>query len=582
MSDDNSASSPPMKLLNNDNFSEWKASTEAALKEKRLWKHVADVNGDANNEDNAAAFGFIMRRIEHQQREHVAPGLNAHGAWKALCAAHEKQGPQAEVRYFQSLMSTRYVDGVKMEDHLSAMKEIFARLHAIGTELKERTRASLILATLPNSWSALSATLASAATDSNQLTVSTVSHALLQEQIRRANEARNTLQIESAAALLVAAGAKQSKQEKTPRKKCAWCLNLNHTEDECRGKAAGKPRRLPSDAVDAAAHIVSQPPTKGFVFAATGAPVDNDEWLLDCAASDHYCSQSAMFATLAPANGSVSVGDGRPLAITGTGSVHISTRVPGKADVPITVTGVSYVPAMTVNLLSVSRLVKAGLKVTFSGTPDQCIIRNGKMVIGIADMLVESKLWRLRTTPTQAATSANATSLSNTALLAAGEESSLPAAQLWHERMGHLHHDAVARLLNERMTADGPTAPLVSGGATAPHCEACVMGKQHRTAIPHTKGKRAARLLYRIHADVCGPFSTPSETGARYLLLLVDDYSRYKWHRCMAAKNEAFALIQQYVEASEAMHGHRVSVLRTDNGGEFVSNAFDLWLKQRG
>jgi hypothetical protein len=30
------------------------------------------------------------------------------------------------------------------------------------------------------------------------------------------------------------------------------------------------------------------------------------------------------------------------------------------------------------------------------------------------------------------------------------------------------------------------------------------------------------------------------------------------------------------------MHGHRVSVLHTDNGGEFVSNAFDPWLKQRG
>jgi hypothetical protein len=240
-------SSVPMKLLNNDNFSEWKASMEAALKEKRLWKYVADATGDANDEDNAAAHGFIMRRIEHQQREHVADGLNAHGAWKALCSAHEKQGPQAEVRYLQSLMSTRYVDGVRMEDHLSAMKEIFARLHAIGTELKERTRASLILASLPASWSALSATQTSAATDSSTMTVASVSHALLQEQIRRANEARNTQQIESAAALLVAAGGKQNRQEKashTNGKKCAWCLNLNHTEDECRGKAAGKPRMI--------------------------------------------------------------------------------------------------------------------------------------------------------------------------------------------------------------------------------------------------------------------------------------------------------------------------------------------------
>jgi hypothetical protein len=214
MSDDSTRSSIPLKLLNNDNFSEWKSNMEAGLKEKRLWKYVMDITGDANDEDNAAAHGFIMRRVEHQQREHVADGVNAHCAWRALCGAHEKQGPQAEVRYFLLLMSTRYVDGTKMEDHLSAMKEIFARLHAIGTRLEERSRASLILASLPTSWSALSATQTSAATDTSPMTVASVSHALLQEQIRRANEARSMQQTESAAALLVAAAAKQNKQEK--------------------------------------------------------------------------------------------------------------------------------------------------------------------------------------------------------------------------------------------------------------------------------------------------------------------------------------------------------------------------------
>ena len=83
-----------------------------------------------------------------------------------------------------------------------------------------------------------------------------------------------------------------------------------------------------------------------------------------------------MFTSLAPADSTISVGDGRTLAITGTGPVRLSTQVPGKANVSITLTGVSYVPTMTVNLLSISRLAAAGLEVTFSGT--QCIIRNGK------------------------------------------------------------------------------------------------------------------------------------------------------------------------------------------------------------
>jgi hypothetical protein len=97
MSDDHATTFIP--LLNNDNFSEWKSSMEVKLKEKRLWKYVKDSTGDADDVDNGAAYGFIMSRVEYQQREHVAGDLNAHGAWNALCAAHEKQGPQAEVRY---------------------------------------------------------------------------------------------------------------------------------------------------------------------------------------------------------------------------------------------------------------------------------------------------------------------------------------------------------------------------------------------------------------------------------------------------------------------------------------------------
>lgn len=571
----------PFKLLNQDNFSEWKAGMESALKEKKMWRQVCDVRGAADDDDNQAASGFITRRIEYQQRAHVPDGVNAHGVWKALCAAHEKQGPQAEVRYLLMMKHAHYVDGTKMEDHLSKMREIFARLHAIGSsQLSEQSQASWILTTLPPSWDTVSTVLASSPAP---LAVASVSHALLEEQLRRANAAQSAQRTESAAALLVSAS--NSTQSKVPRKKCTWCLNLNHTEDECRGKASGKPRRLPySNAAGnagAGAHAVG--PTSNFVFTASQAPVSVDGWVIDSGASDHYCSHRAMFTSLSPADNTISVGDGRTLSVTGTGPVRLSTLVPGKANVSITLTGVSYVPSMTVNLLSISRLAAAGLKVTFSGT--QCIIRKGKNVIGVGDQLAVSRLWKLRTLSTSpSAPSGPAASPSTTtALLAAGEESPLPSAQLWHARMGHLHHTAVARLLRERMTTDGPAAPLTSAPAGAPHCSACVMGKQHRAPVPRTTGKRAERVLYRIHADVGGPFSTESETGARYLLLLVDDHSRYKWLRPTTTKDEAFGLIQQYVAAAECMHpGQRVSVLHTDNGGEFVSNEFDAWLRQRG
>ena len=278
----------PFKLLNRDNFSEWKASMESALCEKELCSYVEDAGGDVKHVKNASARGYIMRRIEHQQREHVKPGLNAHGVWRALCDAHEKQGPQTELRFFNTLMATRYVDGTRMEDHLSTMKELFDRLHALGSPFREHIRASMILSTLPHSWSAIAATQTALVSDSNPLTVASVSHVLLEEQTRRATAAQRAQHIESAAALLVSASS--STQSRASRKKCTWCLHLNHTEDECRGKAAGKPRRLPSNVGDGGAHVAVA--TSNFVFTATHAPVSVDGWVIDSGAGSLLQSSS--------------------------------------------------------------------------------------------------------------------------------------------------------------------------------------------------------------------------------------------------------------------------------------------------
>nr|GEY84452.1 hypothetical protein [Tanacetum cinerariifolium] len=60
-------------------------------------------------------------------------------------------------------------------------------------------------------------------------------------------------------------------------------------------------------------------------------------------------------------------------------------------------------------------------------------------------------------------------------------------------------------------------------------CSACEQGKIHRK---HHKSKMAFasnKPLYLLHKDLCGPMRLQSINGKRYVLVVVDDYSRYTW-----------------------------------------------------
>lgn len=111
------------------------------------------------------------------------------------------------------------------------------------------------------------------------------------------------------------------------------------------------------------------------------------------------------------------------------------------------------------------------------------------------------------------------TSTAVTALAASvpAKSKSLAELLLWHQRLGHRNFRDVAATV-------GLSLP-----AQLPLCIPCVQGKSRR----HPIGRRPAPLHeaprpgYLLHADWCGKFPTPTRGGNQYLLVHVDDFSRY-------------------------------------------------------
>nr|GEX19268.1 Gag-Pol polyprotein [Tanacetum cinerariifolium] len=63
--------------------------------------------------------------------------------------------------------------------------------------------------------------------------------------------------------------------------------------------------------------------------------------------------------------------------------------------------------------------------------------------------------------------------------------------------------------------------------------------------------------------DLCGPMRIASINGKRYVLLIVDDYSRYKWVHFLRSKDETPERGQLSAATRTTMAGQAPQVLQT-------------------
>ncbi|GJX51688.1 retrovirus-related pol polyprotein from transposon TNT 1-94 [Tanacetum coccineum] len=54
--------------------------------------------------------------------------------------------------------------------------------------------------------------------------------------------------------------------------------------------------------------------------------------------------------------------------------------------------------------------------------------------------------------------------------------------------------------------------------------------------------------LYLLHMDLCGPMRVASVNGKKYILVIVDDYSRFTWVKRLRSKNEALYFIIKFLK----------------------------------
>nr|GFB08382.1 retrovirus-related Pol polyprotein from transposon TNT 1-94 [Tanacetum cinerariifolium] len=265
-------------------------------------------------------------------------------------------------------------------------------------------------------------------------------------------------------------------------------------------------------------------------------------WIIDSGCSKHMTGNRALLANFVKRFlGTVRFGNNDFAVIAGYGDVVISS---------MTIKKVYYVEGIGHNLFSVGQFYDKGLEVAFQKST--CFVRNEDGV----DLLTGDRSSNLYTIALN-----EVASNSSTCLLAKASSSQ---SWLWHQRLSHLNFTTINNLVKNNLVQDLPKMKFEKDHLFS----ACEQGKIHQK---HHKSKTAFasnKPLYLLHMDLCGPMRVQSINGKRYVLVVVDDYSRYTWVFFLYYKDEASYVIISFIKKTEVNLQLQVQRVRTDNGTE--------------
>ncbi|GKE32031.1 retrovirus-related pol polyprotein from transposon TNT 1-94 [Tanacetum coccineum] len=195
----------------------------------------------------------------------------------------------------------------------------------------------------------------------------------------------------------------------------------------------------------------------------------------------------------------------------------------------ITINRVYYVEGLNHNLFSVGQFCDADLEVAFRKST--CFVRD----LQGNDLLTDNRRSDLYTISLQETTTSTPICLM--------AKASPTQAWLWHHRLSHLNFDYIKLLSNKDVMIVLPKLKYVKDQL----CSSCEVSKAKRSSfkikvVPSSKG-----WLNLIHMDLCGPMRVASINGKKYILVIVDDYSRYTWTLFLRSKDETPEVLKEFL-----------------------------------
>ncbi|GKB22071.1 retrovirus-related pol polyprotein from transposon TNT 1-94 [Tanacetum coccineum] len=227
----------------------------------------------------------------------------------------------------------------------------------------------------------------------------------------------------------------------------------------------------------------------------------------------------------------------------------------------ILTTGVYFVEGLGHNLFSVGQFCNSDLEVAFRR--NTCFVRNLEGV----DLLTVNRTTNLYTI--------NLHDMASASPICLMVRATSTKSWLWHQRLSHLNFNTINNLARNDLVTG-----LLKFKYHKEHlCPSCEQGKRKKASHPPKPAPNSKQRLHLLHMDLCGPMRIASINGKRYVLVIVDDYSRYTWVVFLRSKDEAPEEIKTFLKRITVLLQAPVIIVRTDNGSEFKNQVLQEYFK---
>jgi len=112
-------------------------------------------------------------------------------------------------------------------------------------------------------------------------------------------------------------------------------------------------------------------------------------------------------------------------------------------------------------------------------------------------------------------------------------------------------------------------------------CEPCVFGKAAMTPMPSAGVARVTKQLQLVHSDLGGPMSEPFRGVLIYFGTFTDAFCRWTGVVFSHKKSDLLAEYKKWLNKAQLHTGNR-NMVRSDNGGEYESSAFEALHDENG
>jgi hypothetical protein len=294
--------------------------------------------------------------------------------------------------------------------------------------------------------------------------------------------------------------------------------------------------------------------------------IKTTRYYIDSGASKHVVNNSSLFSIFQKDNTIIELADNSQCICNKKGMIQLIVENEEKRH-EIILHDVLFSDAIKDNLISVAELTKQGYSCIFEN--NYVKIEKDNVQLYKAYICKTNSLYELH------AISGNVDQINTISVnMAITKENSL---SLWHKRLGHP---------NLNVTKDILSKNSISFTDNLNVCEACQLGKLSMLKFENSNS-RANNILETLHVDLMGPMRVTSIDDALYRLTIIDDKSRYEWNYLLKYKSEApstlmFLIKKVETEFSTPSLTYIVKRVRSDNGGEFITNKLIAFLEDKG